>query len=440
MFLEIEELISSSIELIENWDFLLVEKRIQEFLNKKVIPEIYGKIFEKALPKLKPILDQKWKELWYSWTRVRKTQLRIMSGVTIEIPTVYAQTGWKNNEWRNLSHEYLGIIRWCTPLFASNVVTTGLYAPSFQVASEILATRWIEVDDNKIASLTYKIAELWQKYRWKVSFKEWENFVWKTVIIGIDWWRIRTRKQKKWRKKKSWRSWFHAERRETKSIVISILDEKGNVEKKIRPFYDACIGTPKEFFEMMALYLVHWEIGNAKHVCVIADWAKRIWDGTQSKLLELWVLTENITEVLDYYHAVEHLGKFIEQLKTLTPKKKKKLVKQWKTLLRNWKVKELLSEMKKRCRWRNAWNMGKELRYFKKHKHRMSYAFFRNKWLICWSGIIESMIRRTTNLRLKWNWIFRTVPHAQKSLFLRSQLISWRRWVFIGNMLDLNSI
>jgi hypothetical protein len=191
---------------------------------------------------------------------------------------------------------------------------------------------------------------------------------------------------------------------------------------------------------MLALYLINWEIGNAKHVCIVADWARWIWDGTQAKLLELWVLVENITEVLDYCHAVQHLGDFMEQIKSLTSKEKKKRMKTWKRLLRNWKLDKLLDEMQIFCRWRNSWKMAKELRYFKKHKHRLHYSLFRKKWLICWSGIIESMIRRTTNLRLKGNWIFWTVAHAQKSLFLRSQLISWRRQVFIGNMLDLNRI
>ncbi len=439
-FLATESLINNSIEIIEKWDLFAVENMILGFLNQEILPKIYEEVFKKSFEVLKSNIEEKAKNLWYEWVRVRTRGVRVMSGVTINVPTIYAQTGSDESEGRNLTHEYLWIINGCTPFLASDVVSTWLYAPSFQVASEILATRGILMDDNKVASLTYKIAKLWQEYRWRVSFQEWESFSWKNIVIGIDGGRIRTRKQKKGRPRKWWKRWYHAERRETKSIVIAVLDENGKVEKTIKPFYDACIGTPKELFEMLALYLIYWEIGNAKHVCVVADWAKRIRDGTQEKLLELWVSAEDITEVLDYCHAVGHLGDFMAQIKTLTPKEKKKLMKRRKKLLWNWKTEALLEEMKRRCRWRNAWDMGKELRYFKNHKHRMNYSLFRENWLVCWSGIIESMIRRTTNLRLKWNWVFRTVPHAQKSLYLRSQLISWRRQVFIGNMLVLNRL
>ncbi len=424
--------------LLQEWDLLGTEKLFLEFVNQDIVPQMYQEVIKRSFPKLKDKLEKESKKQWYSWVRVRKTQLKVMSGSTIEIPTVYAQTDWKKSEGKNLSHEYLGIINWCSPFLVSDAVSAGLYAPSFQVACEILATRGIQVDDNKIASLTYKLADMWKKYRGKVSFQETENFVWKKVVMGLDGWRIRTRKQKRWRKKKSWRRWYNAERRETKSLVIAILDEEGKIEKKIKPFYDACIGTPDEFFEILALYLIWWEIGSAEQVCIVADWAKRIRDWVKKKLAELWVEHESITEVLDYCHAVQHLGKFIEPIKKLTSKQKKKLLKKWKTLLWDGKIEELLTEMRPYCRWRNAWNMGKEIRYLKNNKHRLNYALFRTQWLVCWSWIIESMIRRTTNLRLKWNWIFWTVPHAQKSLFLRSQLISWRWTTFMQNTLDLN--
>lgn len=185
--------------------------------------------------------------------------------------------------------------------------------------------------------------------------------------------------------------------------------------------------------------MIYWEIGNAKHVCIVADGAKRIREWTKKKLLELWVSSEIITEVLDYYHAVEHLGDFIGQVKSLTQEEKKKTIKKWKKLLWNWKIDKLIEEMKQYCRGRNSKEMSKEIRYFENHKHRMNYSLFRKKWLVCWSGIVESMIRRTTNLRLKWNGIFRKLEHAQKSLFLRSQLISWRWNVFLRNMLTLDT-
>ncbi len=430
----------SIIEKMVNWELKSIEDNIRKMVNTELLPIIYKNIFEQSFEIMKSNLDSKSKELWYIWTKKRTKKIRIMSWSTIEIPVLYARTSTENEEWKNLTFEHLWIIDSCTPNLMSDIVSTWLYAPSFQVWSEILATRWVNIDDNKIASLTYKVAELWLKHRWKVSFNESENFAWKKVIIWIDWGRIRTRKTKKGRKKTNGRKWFKAEWRETKSLVISIIWEDWTMEKKIKPFYDACIWTPDEFFEILALYLIQGEIWNAKNVCIVADWAKRIWNWTKKKLIELWVSSDNVVEVLDYYHAVEHLWVFTNKIKKITEKEKKKLTKKRKELLRNWEVDTLLECMKEYCRWRNAWSMKKEITYFKTHKDRINYSMFRENWLICWSWIIESMIRRTTNLRLKWNWIFWKICNAQKSLFLRSQLISWRWWVFIGNTLNLNQI
>lgn len=431
-------LIPRLVRHVENWELLKMEKCIENFLHREFIPSLYKKVFEEVDDDMQKTIRRKAQSRWILNIRKREIEMRTMVGTKIRIPTLHWEQ--KNGEKINLTFKYLGVTGWCSPYLMSDVVSTGLYAPSFKVAEEILATRWIKIDDNKIASLTYKVAELGKKYRWKVSFEQWENFVGKTVIVGLDGGRIRTRKNKKWRNKKNWRKWYHANRRESKSFVVAILDEEGNIEKKIKPFYDACIWTPEEFFEMLALYLVYGEIGNAKQVCVVADGAKRIRDKTKKKLEELWVSPQNITEVLDYYHAVEHLWKFAESIKSLTSKQKKKLIKQWKKLLWKGKVDELLEDMLRYCRWRNAWVMKKERNYFDRHRCRLHYSLFRKMWLICGSGIVESMIRRTTNLRLKGNWIFWKLEHAQKSLFLRSQLISWRRQIMIGNMLTFDKL
>ena len=67
----------------------------------------------------------------------------------------------------------------------------------------------------------------------------------------------------------------------------------------------------------------------------------------------------------------------------------------------------------------------------------MHYAQFKEKGLPTGSGHVESAIRRVINLRLKAPGTFWLKEMAECFLFLRSQLISGRWNVFMGNLTAL---
>ena len=81
----------------------------------------------------------------------------------------------------------------------------------------------------------------------------------------------------------------------------------GKVNRKELPIYDVCFGDD-ELFELLANYLVSLEIEKAQSVQVVGDGAVWIWLRAKPMLLRLGVLEQNITESLDYYHAMEHLN------------------------------------------------------------------------------------------------------------------------------------
>ena len=141
-----------------------------------------------------------WKEQhWFVRFDQKFVELRTLFGKIIQVPVWYwARKGEKPKqkyEYVNMTMKHLNCVRWCTPWLASDIVSTGLYAPSFQVAENILAERWVLVDDNKIASVTYKLANIWMENRWENSFMADESFEGKNILIGVDWGRINTRKK-----------------------------------------------------------------------------------------------------------------------------------------------------------------------------------------------------------------------------------------------------
>ena len=65
----------------------------------------------------------------------------------------------------------------------------------------------------------------------------------------------------------------------------------------------------------------------------------------------------------------------------------------------------------------------------------MQYKAFKAACIPCGSGCVESAIRRVINLRLKSTGTFWKCDMAEYFLFLRSQLLSGRWLIFVGNVI-----
>jgi hypothetical protein len=100
---------------------------------------------------------------------------------------------------------------------------------------------------------------------------------------------------------------------------------------------------------------------------------------------------------------------------------------QWKKVLKR-QYKDKAKQGQALKKWRN---------YFSENRKRMQYAEFKKTGLPCGSGHVESAIRRVVNLRLKSRGIFWKKEMAECFLFLRSQLLSGRWKIFMGNLTAL---
>ena len=221
--------------------------------------------------------------------------------------------------------------------------------------------------------------------------------------------------------------------KEPKLFVISIIDERGKIERKKLPVYDATF-TEESLFRLLGQYLKALNISEVKAVQFIADGALWIWNNAKKFLMDLGVSADKIVETLDYYHAVEHLKKLTDLLPNYKKDIKVTLFNELKGLLWNGNIDTIIEKIEGQLK-RVSKKIKTEIGYFKKNKVRMDYPEFReNKWLTG-SGIIESGVRRMINLRFKSPSSFWKIENLDGLIFLRCALLSGR-WNYILNTIS----
>ena len=159
-------------------------------------------------------------------------------------------------------------------------------------------------------------------------------------------------------------------------------------------------------------------------------------------LMNLGVAEHKIVETLDYYHAVTHLNPIVEAIVNKNKKDNKdegdknKILKNFKNLLWDGKVQELIKKFKEALK-RPSDEVKTAIAYFETHKIRMQYADNKANKLMCGSGIIESGIRRVINLRFKNASSFWKPQNVEALYFLRGILLAFRWKTMINNFVNL---
>jgi len=336
-----------------------------------------------------------------------------------------------NGRGCHLLLEVLGFLGRCSSMFVDEVVKMALLCPSFAVAHEVLSSRGMEVDVKTIRRLCRLLGAVGLAHRGAISLASREPILGKTVVIGIDGGRLRTRRKKRGRRAAGLkRSGFSTPWREPKLFTIYLVDEEGRVEKTWSPLHDATLGDADEMFFLLAEYLRKLGIEQAGRVVFVGDGAEWIWTRVSRLIEELSLDSGSVFEVVDYFHATSHLWKLVELRKDMSSKEKKRLYAQWKRLLWEGEVEGLKKEVARQARGKVRKQMLRGLKYFQTHASRMQYARLKAEHVPQGSGGVESAIRRVINLRLKAPGMFWTPAMAEYFLFLRSQLISGR-WAIL---------
>ncbi len=154
-------------------------------------------------------------------------------------------------------------------------------------------------------------------------------------------------------------------------------------------------------------------MANAGRVAFIGDGAVWIWNMAEEHF-------KGATQILDYYHAAEHLSDLAKALFPSDKQKRKAWLKPNKDLLWAGEIAELLSEL----RSLNAKGKKKEkveelIGYYENNKKRMDYAEFREQGLFIGSGVVEAGCRSVIGQRLKQSGMHWSVRGANSIIALR---------------------
>lgn len=363
-----------------------------------------------------------------------------MSGVAIEVQARYYRRSCdrrngKRHKGMQAGLILLGIHERCSPLLASTVSMWSSLLSSFVEVQQVLSEQGISFGIKVLRRICYRYAERARLMQQAGEFalSEGESVAGRRVIVSCDGGRIRLRENKRGRKTKKGRTRYKGAWREPKLLIIYVVNEKGKMEKSFAPIIDGNMDGPDSAFQLIYQYLKAIGIEKADKVLFVADGAHWIWNRVSLLIEDLGLLSEQVHELIDFYHAVEHLGKVASLRKAWTAKQRKTWVQKQRKLLLKGQAEQVVAAVQAICRGRNGKAITTERNYFIRNLNRMAYPTLKALQLPLGSGAIESAIRRVVNLRLKGPCIFWHRENAAKMLMLRS-FYKAGRWNILKQM------
>lgn len=331
------------------------------------------------------------------------------------------------------------LLRWLameegvSSLVWSTVAAQGMLSTSFAVACTNLKDWGIQLSEQRVERLSYRfgavaieLSEQWVEQLQQGQLPVGETLRGQRVVLSVDGGRTRLRRNKKGKRRANGRRGYYGEWREPKLFTLYAIDEAG---KRINTLElpmtnDGTFADVEGFMMLLTMYLVKLGIAHASQVLLLADGAPWIWQRLPALLHRLGVSQECIIELIDFYHASEHLRQFSELAFSNATQ-----ARQWfdsacltlkhKTLFPLFKDMETrmnaISSKKKQKK------LQQSLHYFSDQPHRFAYAQVQHMNLPIGSGAIESLIRQVVNLRLKGAGKFWLVDHAEILLQGRCQ-------------------
>ena len=185
--------------------------------------------------------------------------------------------------------------------------------------------------------------------------------------------------------------------------------------------YVGAIETAEAFGPRIYAEAVRRGLRQAQKVVVLGDGGPWIW-GIAAQYFP-WA-----TEIVDLYHAREHLAKLGKFVYGPTSAEAKSWAAARSEQLDAGDVEAVITSMKRlRPRQHNVREeVRKAIDYFQTNKERMRYAKFRSQGLFVGSGVVEAGCKTIIGLRLKQSGMRWTVSHANAIIALRCCQLSGR--------------
>jgi len=327
----------------------------------------------------------------------------------------------------------LGIHERCTPGLASEISLLAGMLGSLEEARQVLAERGIELNIKVVRRIAYRFAERARTAQRVLESDFGPEVAGRRVAISADGGRVRLREKKRGKKTAKGRNRFRGAWREPKLFIIYVVNAEGKLDRSFMPIIDALIRGPDAMFKLLHAYLSQLNLSEADRVLFIADGAPWIWNRVPGLIKRLGLAPDQVHQLIDFYHAVEHLGKVASLRKGWSSKQRKSWLRKHRKLLLQGHVEKVIAAVKAICRGRHSKAIRTQRDYFVKNATRMAYKRLRAMKMPIGSGSVESAIRRVVNLRLKGPCIFWCKENAEAILLLRCY---WKagRWNMLKRM------
>ena len=312
-----------------------------------------------------------------------------------------------------------GVYDHCTPSMSSEISMLAAMLSSFEETSRVFKDRGVSLGINtirRIAQCYASRAKIAQRIeQCPVS----ETLEQRRVIISTDGGRIRIRKNKRGPRTKKNRQRYTTDWREPKLVMIYTVDAQGKMDRRFIPVIEGTLKGPDAAFGLLCYHLRQLNITAADKILFVADGARWIWKRVPELIETLGLSGSNVYELVDFYHAVEHLAKAAGLKKNWKKSEKKRWIRKHRRLLLKGHTDQVVAAIKVLCRGRNSKGIITERNYFIRNQHRMRYQEISEHKLPIGSGAMESAIRRVVNLRLKGAGLYWLEKTAEAMLMLR---------------------
>ena len=360
----------------------------------------------------------------------RKKAIHLPGQVTVTLSVTYyhrCQSGGNGRRGLFPVLMLLGIAGRYTPHVRQRITQAAALLGSFDEAIEMLAAEGIHVSVNQLRDVTKGMGQMLQRLTSRRALTVAGNVSGRRIVVSMDCGRVRLRERRRGKTKKG-RKRFAAQWREPRLFIIYAVDDEGRMADDFPPVIDGSLGSCDQLFALLLAYLQGLNLTTAARVLFVADGAAWIWRRIPKLVKSLGLNDEQVQQLIDFWHAMEYLGKIAESKSLLGVQKAHWLTIQKKRLLRG-EIGSVVEEIKRLIGSRKTKEQTTWLNYFiingLTHR-RMDYSRSRGSKTPIGSGAIESAVRRVINLRVKSNAVYWLRDNAETIIRLRAWIKAGR--------------
>lgn len=321
----------------------------------------------------------------------------------------------------------LGVTDQATPALLAAVGREVVAANSITAAREAMKQRELAIQHKTALRLTYALGDLALRARDQLRASSPPPgaplpLAGKRVVVSLDGGRLRI---KDGTARPDGDRSYNAPWREPKLLSIYAVNDAGKRDKAVQTQIDGTMGDADDVVALLIGHLRRLGAHEAAQVTFIADGGPWIWARASQIRDAVGIPPSRWVERLDYFHAVEYLGKLAALAHSLTESERKAWVADMKSSLCEGDAAELIVGIRLLGEAHDIDTSAGQA-FFRQHASRIGYMASKLGGSPIGSGGMESAVRRVVNLRMKGNSIYWLEEHAEVVLHMRAHLMAGR--------------